>query len=245
MRTRVVYGVAATVVLVAVIALVVWPGSESDEDPGQQTGTITARGGDSQDLSSHSEEGDSTQRGIGTVQPLPPDLNENVKSVVEAARTGEHPERLSVFIQPKPFDADAWERDPQAYLDVVEPGRAYQSAQPGPGIPVLRPIGRRFHTLLQGESTALKVLTKPGAPVTFTSFDLGAFVNKLTTITVKADTQGIATAEFFATPGTINNVNILAGSPMATGQVEFMVYIQLPETPATASAESPSAVDER
>jgi len=164
----------------------------------------------------------------GTTQPVPPELNPQVKSVVEAVRSKKHPERLSVAIAPKPFDRKAWQADPQTYLDTVEPGRVFQTAQPGPDVPAISAGSPRMQTVVQGQSVTLKVQAPPGAPVTFTSFDLGEFENRLTSITVKADEQGVAQAKFYGTPGTIEDVNLLVGSPMASGQVKYIVNVQLP-----------------
>ncbi len=78
----------------------------------------------------------------------------------------------------------------------------------------------------------LKVKAVKDAPVTFTSFDLGSFHNQLTSVTVKADANGNAQAIFTGTPGTINNVNILAGSPMTSGQLKFTVNVEPPRKTA-------------
>lgn len=164
----------------------------------------------------------------GTTPPVPRDANPHVRSVAEALETGEYPERLSPLHTPKPFDREAYLADPQAYLDVVEPGRVWQVAQPGPGIPRLSSLSRPLNRIEQGQSIVLKVKAIPGAPVTFTSFDLGAFENQLTSITVQADAEGVAAATFTGTPGTYNDVNILAGSPMTAGQIKFLVNVSLP-----------------
>lgn len=152
-------------------------------------------------------------------------MNPNVASVIEAIETGAHPERLTANILPAAFDEAAYREDPQAYLDIVEPGRVYQSAQPGPRVKSVGPVGRHRHTIKQLESVRLQVKAAPDYPVTFTSFDLGAFSNQLTSITVVADKDGIASAVFTGTEGTINDVNILAASPMASGRVHFVVTI--------------------
>ena len=68
--------------------------------------------------------------------------------------------------------------------------------------------------------------------MTFTSADLGRFENQLTSITVAADASGVAKVKFTASPGTINTVRILSGSPLATGQVEFVVQVE-PPAPGT------------
>ena len=161
----------------------------------------------------------------GRTEPVPPDTNPQVASVMKALRDKEHPERLSTIIQPEAFNAAAFAQDPQAYLDIVEPGRVYQTAQPGPGVAVLKALTARRLEINQGESVKLKVRAAAQAPVTFTSFDLGAFQNQLNSITVQADSQGLAEAEFFGSPGTFSDVNILAGSPVTTGQVKFVVNV--------------------
>ena len=63
-------------------------------------------------------------------------------------------------------------------------------------------------------------------PVTFTSFDLGAFQNKLTSITVQADIDGFAEVTFIATEGTIADCKILASCPETSGRIKFIVNIQ-------------------
>jgi len=178
---------------------------------------------------------------VGTFEPIPADANPNVESVAEALRTGKHPERLTALLPANPFDREAFEKDPAAYLAVVEPGRVWQAAQPGKGVRVLRPLGGRFHMAEQGKLVELKVLAPAGAPVTFTSFDAGAFENRLTSITVRAGKDGIARAPFKGTPGTINDIRILAASPLATGQVEFKVVVTLPAEAATDGTKSDTA----
>ena len=167
----------------------------------------------------------------GKQTPLDPKLNANVESVYVAltakAEADKHPERLSPMIAPKQFDLESYQRDPASYLSIVEPGRVWQSAQPGPGVPVLKRISDRRQTLNQGESVRLQVQTAPDAPVTFTSFDLGAFQNQLTSITVASNKEGVAEAVFTGTPGTISKVNILAASPLASGNQKFEMMVLL------------------
>jgi len=153
------------------------------------------------------------------------DAHPSLGPVVEAALQGTHPERLTPLIDPAPFDAAAYAANPAAYCALVEPGRVYQTAQPGAGVPALDLLGTAAATIAQGTTTLLRVKATAGAPVTFTSFDCGAFSNLLTSITVTADTDGVATATFLATPGTLNETNILAASPLCSGQVNFSVTI--------------------
>ena len=159
--------------------------------------------------------------GYGTTPPITAD-NPQVRSAFEALKQGaNHPERLSPFIAPKPFDAVAYKANPQAYLDVAEPGRVFQSKPFAPGVAAIQPVSPYFQDVKQGESIELAVKVAPGAPVTFTSFDCGSFDNGLTTRTVAADAAGVARVKFLGMPGTVLETNILAASPMTSGQVRF------------------------
>jgi len=171
----------------------------------------------------------------GSTPAVALDANPQVKSVVTAIKEKNHPERLSTLIAPKPFDAKAFAADPTSYLNTIEPGRVYQTAQPGPGVPRLRSSSPAYKQIAQGESTTLKVQAPPKAPVTFTALDLGQFDNELTSITVQANEKGFAEAKYTSTPGTVENVHILAGSPVASGQVRFTVYVQWPQGSAAAA----------
>ena len=158
-------------------------------------------------------------RGAGEPSP-------GVRSVQEAAATHQHPERLSPLFAPRPFDREAFEANPRAYLDVVEPARCYQSAaNPGPDTPRLTAM---THTSLHGrpgETVMLAVHGAPAAPVTFTAFERGHFVeNGLSSVSVRSDAHGLATA-YFQLPENANaaRVPIVAGSPLATGRQTFII----------------------
>ncbi len=155
--------------------------------------------------------------------------NPQIASVKEAMQSKTHPERLSSLIVPAPFDAAAFRASPEKYLNVVEPGRVWQVAQPGPGVKRLTSVSSEYEFIEQGQSVSLKVQADPGAPVTFTSFDLGAFDNQLTSQTVKADEKGLAKATFIGTGGTRGEVKILAASPLSSGQVQFLVQVDYPK----------------
>jgi hypothetical protein len=161
----------------------------------------------------------------GKTEPVKGNTNPQVRSVAEALRDKNHPERLSPLIPPKPFNLEAYKQNPKAYLDVVEPGRVFQSAQPAKDVPRLRPLSPQLQEVAQGKSIKLKVQATPNYPVTFTSFDLGRFSNQLTSMTVEANEVGVAEVEFIGAPGTINEVNILASSPMTSGQVKYIVNV--------------------
>jgi hypothetical protein len=138
----------------------------------------------------------------------------------------QHPERLSPLIAPKPFDLAAYRRDPKAYLDIVEPGRVFQVAQPGPDVLRIQAMGPTQAAIPQGGTTVLRVHAIPGMPVSYTSFDLGRFAeNQLTAITVAADDSGIAQATFVGASGTIGEVNIIAACPVTAGQITYHVDV--------------------
>ena len=62
------------------------------------------------------------------------------------------------------------------------------------------------------------------------------FGNGLTAQTVAADAQGIAVATYTPTGGVSEDVNILAASPVASGQVRFLVMIARPSAADSAAA---------
>ncbi len=134
---------------------------------------------------------------------------------------------------PKPFDPAAFAANPQAYLDVVEPGRVFQSATPGAGVPVLEPVGVASFEIPEGGSCTLTVTTAPNMPVTFTAKDLGTFPNALTSITVQADDKGVASTVYSASGGVVAAAQVLAGSPAASGQVGFHIFVT--SSPVAAS----------
>ena len=164
----------------------------------------------------------------GGLPAIKVDANPNIESIVEAVKTGKHPERLSPLAKPTPFDPEAFTADPDAYLKVVEPGRVFQTAQPGPNVPVLIQDSPRIHRLVEGESARLRVRAAPKSPVSFTSFGGGQFQNQTNAITVRANDRGIGEVKFFASPGAVGNIEILAGSPTSTGQIRFLMRVELP-----------------
>ena len=168
----------------------------------------------------------------GAPPVVAPDANEQVKQVHEALLSKENPERLSSFVVKPSFDEAEFKANPvqyaAEYAKIVEPGRVFAPAQPGPSTPVLRSTGDRIHRVQQGESVRLSVIAVPHAPISFTSFGMGQFENLLSSVTVVADAQGKAEASFTASSGTKNEVKILAASPLLTEQVAFTVSVRLP-----------------
>lgn len=168
----------------------------------------------------------------GQTAPVRPDANPGAASVAEALATKTHPERLSPLIAPKPFDLAAYQRDPAAYLNLVEPGRVFQVAQPAADVQRIQAHGPVQARIPQGGSVPLQVQAPAGMPVTFTSFDLGRFAeNQLTSITVAADERGLAHATLVGAPGTTGEVNILAACPVTSGQITFRITVQQASNP--------------
>jgi len=165
---------------------------------------------------------------IPAVPPVARDANAQVASVVAAVTSGTHPERLSSLAQPAPFQPASYAKDPLAYLNVAEPGRAFQTAAPGPGVPRLEAVGGTARSVPQDGEVVLYLRAQPGQPVTVTSFDLGQFQNQLTTITVAADDQGVAAVSFHPGPGTTERVAIQAASPVCAGLVQFQITVLPP-----------------
>jgi hypothetical protein len=153
--------------------------------------------------------------------------NPQVQSVEVALKEGGHPERLSPLIRPKAFNLSAYTSDEdyrKKYLETAEYGRVFQSLNPEKGTPKTTRKSPYYQQVAQGDTVNLSLQAAPNMPVTFTSFDLGKFSNGLTTQTVEADSSGYAEVEFHGMSGTIGDVNILASSPAASGQVKFLVY---------------------
>lgn len=164
-------------------------------------------------------------RRYGSSPKLNPDTNIQVAAAYEALKNGDHEERVVHTAPLMPFDEGSYRADPASYLGKAEPGRVWQSAQPASDVPVLQAISSTYQRARQGEAVRLKVKTAAKAPVTFTAFDLGAFENQLPSITVAANDAGEAEVAFTGTPGTHNMVNILAASPLASGNQRFRVKV--------------------
>lgn len=157
------------------------------------------------------------------------DLNPQVASVAKALKDKTNPERLTVFKSPKPFDKTSFEKNPDQYINTIEPGRAMQPAQPGPDVNPIRKRSPGIVKVIQGESTTLKVKADQNAFVTFHTTDLGVFNSGIKTVNVRADDKGIAEATYTATKGTIGNVRIVAASPYNSELAQFVVNVSLPE----------------
>jgi hypothetical protein len=160
--------------------------------------------------------------------------NAGVRSVWEASAKKTHPERLSPLIPAHPFDKAAFEADPQGYLDVVEPGRCFQTLQnPGPDSVYLQ-VGASVVRASEGKPVPLLVKGAPRAPVTFTAFGPGQFTeNTLGSISVRGDANGYVVVHFAAPSGFAGRIPLLVGSPLAIGNERIMVEA----TTATVAAQ--------
>jgi hypothetical protein len=112
-----------------------------------------------------------------------------------------------------------------SYLDVSEPGRVYDVAEPGDGVKVLRNLSDPRVEVIEGEAVYLRVETEPFAPASFTAFSVGKFNNGLMAITAIADESGKVEVSFTGTTGP-SSVSILAGSPMTSGIQRFIVQVR-------------------
>jgi hypothetical protein len=151
--------------------------------------------------------------------------NPHAESVVRASVDRKNPERLSPMMSSKPFDAVAFKLNPKAYLDVVEPGRVFQVAQPSEKVPSIELQGDSLLVVDSGKSIPIQVKVLPLAAVTYTSFDLGSFDNGLTSVTVQADAKGFAVANFTATADTSGRAQVAIGCPVTAGICDVTVQI--------------------
>jgi hypothetical protein len=180
----------------------------------------------------HKAAGAAAPAGAVALQPETPAQTRrreaNRRSVLEASSSGKHPERLSPLMPPTPFDRTAFEADPDAYLDVVEPGRCFQTATAdGPDAVAL--VGSPLVAATPGAMVPLLVRGAPGAPVTFTAFDGGVFAeNGLGSVSVRADARGYAVVNFATPPDARGHLAVVAGSPLAVGNQRFFVEITPP-----------------
>lgn len=233
-RKLVIPGVIFIIIFAGGLWLALRDGSDT---PSDSEDTSADRVGRFSDTQRGEDEGYTEQRNFGRVQPVSADATAQTASVreaYEAARNGDNSltHRISPYVEVPAFEPEKWDSDEQyrkAYLDQHVPGRVFRTAQPGPTVPILRPAGNRFYRIEQGQEVTLKALAPSGAAVTFTSFDLGKFrESQLTSVTVVADERGIASATFVATRGTHHDCRILAGGPMTSGQVRYLVTITIP-----------------
>lgn len=167
-------------------------------------------------------------RNPGRAPFIPLDTSPQVAALAKELDTniGKSPAK-STYYGAEPFEREEYLKDPRAYLDLVRPARVFQSAQPGPNVPRLASQTEFFQEIIQGESVLLEVKVEPGLPVTFHA-PLGEFDNRLKTITVAASEDGVAKVKYHAVSGVQGMMNIMAASPVHSGQLKFLVNVNLP-----------------
>ena len=156
----------------------------------------------------------------------PPRLTPEPADIAKVAVSKLTPAARSPAFAPPKWDAAAYRRDPQAYLDETLPGRVNQTAQPAADVQFLTADGPAGFQVAPLARVTLAVRGDPWMPVTFTSFGLGAFVRTgQVSVTVPADGEGRAFAAWVATTGTVGSVLILGASPTRAGQVQFLIQV--------------------
>ena len=158
------------------------------------------------------------------------DSDPRIRSIREAHETKKYPERLSVLVEPSPFELESWNNDKDyrfKYIHTIEPGRVhFHMAKASKDTPVIKALSPSSKTIEVNGRTELQVKASPNSPVTFHAFDGGIFIeSRLSTITVEANSQGIATVNWYATPGTLNLSTIIASSPLSSGQQRFLINV--------------------
>ncbi len=169
---------------------------------------------------------------IGVAPRLRGDENAEVAGLMaelnspEGARSAK-----STLFAPEEFDVPSYRANPAEYLTRIRPARVFYPAQPGPEVKPIATESRSFQQVLQGEKVILRVKADPGMPVVFYTPQVGQFDNLLSSYTVAAGEDGIATATWLATTGSYGLNDILAASPVHSGQLQFRVKVELPDGP--------------
>ena len=149
------------------------------------------------------------------------------KLLEEAAKKDGERRYLSTSSKTEPFDRDAYLASPEDYLVLTRPGRIRQSLAPAKGVVPLRSQGGQFFQILQGESVFLSATAEPGMPVTFHTQQLGEFDNRLKTISVAADKEGVAKVKYHAVTGVVGVVQVMAASPVHSGRLDYVVEVSV------------------
>lgn len=124
-----------------------------------------------------------------------------------------------------PFDPDAFAKDPNSYLNVIDGRRVMQTAQPSAAVPQLASMGPRRQVVPGSGHATLRIRTIPFAPVTCSACDGGLFQNRRSVMTARADADGVATFVWSPSVGTIHDARIIAASPVASGRVLFTMTV--------------------
>jgi hypothetical protein len=128
------------------------------------------------------------------------------------------------------------ENNDSPYLDIAEPGRIYDVAQPASDVAPLTTASSSYFEVADGEAIRVSVQTEASGVATFTAFGVGEFDNGLTTITLEADEDGVASATYVTSTGS-ELTDIVAGSPMRSGTVRFTLRRTFTVPPTTLPSE--------
>ena len=129
-----------------------------------------------------------------------------------------------------PFDAERFAADPDAYLTAVVPERIFQTAEPAIDVPQLAAEVATRQNVVLGDGIDLRVRTSALSPVTYCAADGGTFPNGRSTMSVRADAQGLASVRYAPSQGTFHRARVVAASPMTSGRVAFTLTVIRPET---------------
>lgn len=162
---------------------------------------------------------------VVTPAPEASNVPTRVVTVEEIARV-KHASSAAHPHDHKSFNRAAYLADPATYLSKVAGSRVYEVANPAADVAPLTPVGPSGFSVETNAEATLAARTEPGMPVTFLSFGLGQFpASGLQTVTVAADEQGVARAQFRVTPGTVGSCLITAGSPVVSSNIQFLISI--------------------
>ena len=168
-------------------------------------------------------------QGYGTFPPV--DLKKTNVHKEYLLKALQKPEKnsgaISIIGKREKFNSQRYQKKSAYYLDTIEPGRCFEAAQAAPNVAKLGRIGFTSIQATQNKTVTLQAQTQESQPVSFTAFDGGHFQNGLSSITLKADISGIATAEYTPTAGVINQSRIQAASPVNSGTLKWTVFVRL------------------
>jgi hypothetical protein len=151
-------------------------------------------------------------------------IAEKADSTHPALPKPDKPSGPTFYDPPDAYDLAAIQANPAAYYARSVPSRVWQIAPTRAGEPAREDImvlapPFRFVEANSHKPVPITVRAKAGRPVTFTALDTGRFANGRISITVPADQDGYAKADFWV--GDAGDFRVLAGSPENKGPAEF------------------------
>jgi hypothetical protein len=193
-------GLAASVLVLGLLAFAAWHAASA---PDTQAGPPDGRGG-------------GPREAAGPPAPPAADKSAAPKAGGKTGPWGKGPEA---------YDPAKVAADPD-YFKKADPTRVFQRADPPAGAkrhPELRLLSEpAVVTAAQNKlEKPIRVKARPGRPVTFFAPDSGLFANGEQAVTVKADKDGLAEAEFWVTNE--GYYRVLVGSPESHGPLTVSV----------------------